>query len=57
MGYLERYATVILSIGFITLGLCAYFFPMELAKKSGLAEFFLGILVGIFLLTRKGKAN
>jgi hypothetical protein len=49
-----KYSSLILSSGFILLGIWAIFLPAELSRNAGIAMFLVGLLFGLLIL-RKGK--
>jgi len=52
--YISKYSSLILSSGFILLGIWVFFFPAELSRNAGIAMFIVGFLFGLLIL-RKGK--
>lgn len=53
--YISKYSSLILSSGFILLGIWVIFFPAELSRNAGIAMFIVGFLFGLLIL-RKGKS-
>jgi len=49
-----KYSSLILSSGFILLGIWVFFSPAELSRNAGIAMFIVGLLFGLLIL-RKGK--
>jgi len=49
-----KYSSLILSFGFILLGIWVIFFPTELSRNAGIGFFIVGLLFGLLIL-RKGK--
>lgn len=49
-----KYSSLILSSGFILLGIWIIFSPAELSRNAGIAMFIAGLLFGLLIL-RKGK--
>ncbi len=54
--FIFKYSSLILSLGFVLLGIWVIFFPAELSRNAGIAMFIAGLLFGLFIL-RKGKSN
>jgi hypothetical protein len=52
--YISKYSSLILSSGFILLGIWVFFFSAELSRNAGIAMFIVGFLFGLLIL-RKGK--
>jgi|WetSurMetagenome_2_1015567.scaffolds.fasta_scaffold29134_3 hypothetical protein len=50
-----KYSSLILSLGFILLGIWVFFFPAELSRNAGIAMFIVGILFSLFIFIKKGK--
>jgi hypothetical protein len=51
-----NYSSLILSLGFILLGIWVFYFPAELSRNAGIALFIAGLLFGLFLVW-KGKSK
>lgn len=52
--YIFKYSSLILSSGFILLGIWVIFSPAELSRNAGIAMFIAGLLFGLMILL-KGK--
>jgi uncharacterized membrane protein len=53
---ISKYSLLILSFGYVLLGILIFFFPTELSKKAGIAMFIVGVLF-VLLRFRKRKNN
>ena len=53
---LYKYSSLILSIGFVALGVSVFFFPDELSQNAGIALVITGFLFGLLILM-KSKRN
>jgi hypothetical protein len=54
--FIFNYSSLILSLGFILLGIWVFYFPAELSGNAGIAMFIAGLLFGLFLVW-KGKSK
>jgi len=48
-----KYSSLILSLGFIFLGIWVFFFPAELSRNAGIAMFIAGTLFGLLVLRKR----
>lgn len=53
---LYKYSSLILSMGFIALGVSVFFYPAELSKNAGIVLIITGFLFGLLILI-KSKRN
>ena len=52
---LYKYSSLILSIGFIALGVCVFMYPAELSQNAGIALFITGFLFGLLILMKSTR--
>ena len=52
---LYKYSSLILSVGFIALGVSVYFYPAELSKNAGMALFITGLFFGLLILMKSKR--
>lgn len=51
--FIFNYSSLILSLGFILIGAWVIFFPGELSRNAGIAQFIVGLMFGLFLLRKR----
>ncbi len=52
---LYKFSSLILSVGFIALGVGVFFYPAELSKNAGIALFITGFLFGLLILMKSRR--
>ncbi len=52
---LYKYSSLILSVGFIALGVSVFFYPAELSQNAGIALFMTGFLFGLLILMKSTR--
>ncbi len=51
--FIFRYSSLILSFGFILIGIWVFFFPGEISRNAGIAQFIVGLLFGLLILRKR----